>query len=155
MRLGVVEGKTCLRMRADFRQFATRERGRPGGMVGLKPQSRIAGFLRQRQQPRAKLPRVFNFASPEPEHPLAPERREDVRTLAQAIAPGLRPLIGCEHFGRTEPMGGYVDGADADMQLDLELGALGLIRDVPDGVERAPEVGERLLARAAPKCRGG
>src|SRR5215470_6486415 len=52
-------------------------------------------------------------------------------------------------------MGRYVDGANADVHLDLKLGALGLIRDVPDGVERAPEVAERLLARAAPKRRGG
>src|SRR5579863_486306 len=53
-------------------------------------------------------------------------------------------------------MGRHVDRADADVQLDFHLGTLGLIRDVSDGVERAPKVAQRLLVRAAPqRPRGG
>ena len=45
--------------------------------------------------------------------------------------------------------------SNSNAQLDLDLGALRLVRDVSDRVERAPQVGNRLLVGAAGQGLGG
>ena len=89
------------------------------------------------------------------EHPLAPDRREEVRALAQAVAQRLGPGVGLQHLGRAESADRHEGGADRHPQLDLDLGALDLVRDVSDGVEGAPQMTDRLLVGAAAQRLGG
>src|SRR5580658_2950625 len=102
MNLRIVDGKSGFSVGADFRQFAAPKRGRPGGVMSLQLKPRIAGLFRQRQQPFAKSPSRVYFASSPPEQPLAPQRRENLRALAQTFAKFFGSGIGFQDFRRAK-----------------------------------------------------
>ena len=74
---------------------------------------------------------------------------------SQAIAERLGPGIGLERLRCAEAVRRHACDSNSNAQLDLDLGALRLVRDVSDRVERAPQVGNRLLVGAAAAGLGG
>src|SRR5688572_4740921 len=58
------------------------------------------------------------------------------------------------HFGRAEPAYGHVRGPHRHLQFDFDLVALGFVGDMPDGIERATQMSDRLMVGAAPQCLG-
>src|SRR5262245_40444337 len=124
-------------------------------MVGLKPEPNVAGPPRQCQQPGAKPMCIVQFASSPTEHPLSPKRGKNLRALAQAIAKRLGSHIGVQHLGCAEATKRHEGCSQRDAQFDLDLDALGLVSDVSDGVQRVPEMADRLLIGALPQRFGG
>ena len=151
----VVERKSGFRVPAHVRQFALPERGRPRGVVGLKLEPGIAGFFSQRQQPFAKPPGVVYFTSSPSKHPLAPERGKNIRALAQTFAKRLGPGIGLEHFRRSKSSRCYEGGAEPNAQFDFDLGTLDLVSNASNGIERPPQMVDRLFVGAAAQGLGG
>jgi hypothetical protein len=94
MNFGVVKGKSSLGVRLNFGQLAPPKGGRPRGMVGLKFEPRIAGFLCQYQQPPAKPLGGVQLGSAKSKQPLAPQCREYICAPTKSLTKLLGPRIG-------------------------------------------------------------
>src|SRR5262249_34297964 len=154
MNSGIVKGKSSLGVRLDFSQLAPPKGGHPRGMVGLKFEPRITGFLRQYQQPLAKPLGGVQLASPPTKQPLAPQCREYIRALTQWFAKLLGPRIGFQHLRSPKSSGCHEGRSDSNVQFDFGLGALDRVPDVRRGIKRTPQVADRLFIGVAPLGHG-
>jgi hypothetical protein len=92
---------------------------------------------------------VAELASRIPKHPLTPNCRKDSRTFAKPITEQLGSGISFEDLWCCVAHAGYEGGSGRDSQIDFDPGALGLVRNVFDPLERAPQMLDCLLICAA------
>src|SRR5690242_20893987 len=90
-------------------------------MVGLDPESIIAELFRQGEQPSAQPLRGLGLTAPGAEHPLAPERRKNLGSLAKGVAQGLCSRIGVQNFGGTKAAHRDESGANRSEEHTSEL----------------------------------
>jgi hypothetical protein len=65
------------------------------------------------------------------------------------------PTRSIQHLQRSKSLGRHKGGSQPDAQFDFGLGALNLIRDVPDGVECPPQMANCLCVGTAAQSLGG
>ena len=87
----VVQHQSGVRVGARLRELAAHQRRRPHRMMRLDLKAAVVELVRQRKQPRTQPPPLGCFAA-RAEHPLAPDRRKEIRTLTQPIAQRLRSV---------------------------------------------------------------
>jgi len=92
---------------------------------------------------------MAELASRITKHPLTPNCGKDFRTIAKPITEQLGSGISFENLWCYVALAGHVGGSGRDPQIDFDPGALGLVRNVFDRLECAPQMLDCLFICAA------
>src|SRR3954469_2480960 len=130
---------------------ARRRVGVAGADPRLEAEARVRLPLGDAYEPLDEAVVEAVLAEDEPVRRRAPERREDRRGVPEALAERDRALEGRARVGRGVALQRRRGGAEAELDVELQRGALGALREIVERGQTATEEGDRLRARAGPR----